>query len=560
MKNFLKSTVLSLAVLCLCACDDDKSYEDPGLEVTPHNIAGTWQLAEWNGAPLAEGSFVYIEFTRKDKLFTMYQNLDSFGTRKLTGRYDITTDVEPGGDHHGTVRLRHGRLGAPVHRVGPRRRHNDLDGTGRSVGHLDLRTLRLDSRRDHRRDRRGAGHGTGRGVIPGSPGGFTEKHSPEGGSRLRGPEASGGTSRQSHPGRGRPQPDDLYIYRERGSFSVQSANIAPEKVLRERRERDTFAGNEPEPCAFTSIPLPEALRVFAEGLPGSFDRSGETLHEGRNTIKAFEADGNKLAVKRFQRPDPLRAVIYTFFRRSKGAPLLRTRRAAACPGHRLPGTGRLERIPPPRPAVRQLLRLPPFRLRPALAGHDPVPGSRHASRAGGLRPLRSRACTRKGIEHEDFNHGNILWQRDPATDRFRFQLIDINRMRFFGAGIASAPVHDKPATPGLPGRGVPLHPGPLRRGARLEQGRHPPAGHFLPARVRPSPRIAQTLPAADLGPPERKNTPKIWIPGIIRYICPSIKRSGRCVHTALHIISITFSFIAREKAGPYAFDPTRRKA
>lgn len=96
MKNFLKSTVLSLAVLCLCACDDDKSYEDPGLEVTPHNIAGTWQLAEWNGAPLAEGSFVYIEFTRKDKLFTMYQNLDSFGTRKLMGRYDITTDVELG--------------------------------------------------------------------------------------------------------------------------------------------------------------------------------------------------------------------------------------------------------------------------------------------------------------------------------------------------------------------------------------------------------------------------------------------------------------------------------
>ena len=64
-------------------------------------------------------------------------------------------------------------------------------------------------------------------------------------------------------------------------------------------------------------PASEALRAFAEGLPGSFDRSGETLHEGRNTIKAFEADGNKLAVKRFQRPDPLRAVIYTFFRRSK---------------------------------------------------------------------------------------------------------------------------------------------------------------------------------------------------------------------------------------------------
>ena len=34
-----------------------------------------------------------------------------------------------------------------------------------------------------------------------------------------------------------------------------------------------------------------------------------------------------------------------------------------------------------------------------------------------------------GIEHRDFNHRNILWDRTPAG-AYRFQLIDINRMHF----------------------------------------------------------------------------------------------------------------------------------
>ena len=49
-----------------------------------------------NGAPLAEGSYVYIEFIRKDQKYVMYQNLDSFGARKLTGRFAIETDEELG--------------------------------------------------------------------------------------------------------------------------------------------------------------------------------------------------------------------------------------------------------------------------------------------------------------------------------------------------------------------------------------------------------------------------------------------------------------------------------
>lgn len=35
----------------------------------------------------------------------------------------------------------------------------------------------------------------------------------------------------------------------------------------------------------------EHLRDFTERLPELFDREGEVLHAGRNTIKAFEAEG-----------------------------------------------------------------------------------------------------------------------------------------------------------------------------------------------------------------------------------------------------------------------------
>ena len=70
MKRFLRFAALLSALALLGACDDDM-YVTP-LEVTNNNIAGTWQLAEWNGAPLAEGSFVYIEFIRKDAKYVMW--------------------------------------------------------------------------------------------------------------------------------------------------------------------------------------------------------------------------------------------------------------------------------------------------------------------------------------------------------------------------------------------------------------------------------------------------------------------------------------------------------
>lgn len=56
MKNLLKISLLMLFAFGLTACDDDKSYDDPGLEVSLYNLSGTWKLDSWNnGEALADG-------------------------------------------------------------------------------------------------------------------------------------------------------------------------------------------------------------------------------------------------------------------------------------------------------------------------------------------------------------------------------------------------------------------------------------------------------------------------------------------------------------------------
>lgn len=96
MKRFILLTI-SLLTLGFVACDDEPEVPvEPQLEVTANNIAGEWQLTTWNETTPAEGSYVYLSFDRRERTFTIYQNLDSFSTRVLTGAFYIEMDPELG--------------------------------------------------------------------------------------------------------------------------------------------------------------------------------------------------------------------------------------------------------------------------------------------------------------------------------------------------------------------------------------------------------------------------------------------------------------------------------
>lgn len=96
MRRFLSLSLLAVLLLTAFKCEKIEDVPEPELEVTANNIAGTWVLAEWNGGTPAEGTYVYLEFTRRDQLFTMYDNIGSFSARRRTGRFNITIDEKLG--------------------------------------------------------------------------------------------------------------------------------------------------------------------------------------------------------------------------------------------------------------------------------------------------------------------------------------------------------------------------------------------------------------------------------------------------------------------------------
>ena len=95
--NILKKLTLLLSVFALASCVEK---EEPivYLDVNAHNISGSWQLAEWNGVSLDASTYMYVNFVRNDRTFTIYQNLDSFTDvpHIATGTFYIEADVELG--------------------------------------------------------------------------------------------------------------------------------------------------------------------------------------------------------------------------------------------------------------------------------------------------------------------------------------------------------------------------------------------------------------------------------------------------------------------------------
>lgn len=103
MKKIL--ILLSIIAIAAVSCEKDSMPEEaPQLEVNANNISGQWELVEWNGISLTDGTYVYLDIVRNDKTYTMYQNLDSFSNvpHVVTGSYRLSTDEELGAIIRGT--------------------------------------------------------------------------------------------------------------------------------------------------------------------------------------------------------------------------------------------------------------------------------------------------------------------------------------------------------------------------------------------------------------------------------------------------------------------------
>ena len=154
---------------------------------------------------------------------------------------------------------------------------------------------------------------------------------------------------------------------------------------------------------------------------------GESLHEGRNSVRAFDADGIRLVVKRYKPVCFVRQVAYTFFCRTKA------RKAFL-----FAGILREKGFDTPREvAYIEEKRFVLFHVGyfislridspTACSALEDVPDFDKTT-ASDLAALFVE-MHRKGVMHGDMNLGNFLF-RKKEDGHYAFTIIDTNRSRF----------------------------------------------------------------------------------------------------------------------------------
>ena len=173
----------------------------------------------------------------------------------------------------------------------------------------------------------------------------------------------------------------------------------------------------------------ERFRPFIETLPTHFnDPQAETLFAGRNTVRAFTIEGERIVVKRFRAPSGINRLLYGRLRKSKArrafehASMLLERGVhtphpiAWCEEYRGKGMA----------CSYLVTAYSEYHDLKLLTQEFPAPHTTEALRAfaGFVVELHE-----KGIMHGDFNNSNTQWLLD-AEGNYHFELIDINRMEF----------------------------------------------------------------------------------------------------------------------------------
>ena len=185
----------------------------------------------------------------------------------------------------------------------------------------------------------------------------------------------------------------------------------------------------------TVSPLYQHLDSWLQQVPQLFaSNQGTLLYDGRNQIRLFEVDGDKLVVKRYKRHDIFKKLVYTFFRKSKARRSYENAIGLKARGFSTPQEVAYmeERCAG---LIQQVYYVCTYTnsqpIKPRLIEQEPFDEALAETYAHYVALLHE-----KGVLHRDLNPTNVLYQK--KEEEYEFELIDINRMQFFDGCVPQA--------------------------------------------------------------------------------------------------------------------------
>lgn len=182
-------------------------------------------------------------------------------------------------------------------------------------------------------------------------------------------------------------------------------------------------------------PKYENLRASVEEAIRNYATSGTYIYKGRNTLKSFNVDGKCVVVKSFRPLAFVKGLIYTFFRKSKARRSYENAITFAARGVDTP-------CPIAYAESRRFGLLHSTFYMCEYTGYEEIAtllndqASYDVSLAKAFAEFAADLHI-KGILHYDLNSGNVLFQKESKSETiYRFQLIDINRVKFMPEGTA----------------------------------------------------------------------------------------------------------------------------
>ncbi|MCR5696029.1 MAG: hypothetical protein K6G73_03520 [Marinilabiliaceae bacterium] len=183
-------------------------------------------------------------------------------------------------------------------------------------------------------------------------------------------------------------------------------------------------------CINTKYSSNAALRAFVDNIDDEMNRGGETIFSGRNIVKRFQISGfdQTIIVKRFRKPNALNRFIYGNIRATKAKRAYQNAFELIARGFSTPEPF----------AYVELSSCGVMGVCYYLSSeccYAPIcdklnPPDFDKSMADAFAKFVAQLHT-KGVVHCDLNSTNVLYNIENGD--VKFELIDINRMKFFDA-------------------------------------------------------------------------------------------------------------------------------